>query len=104
MRRSGAVAGVGSVDPLGAARRAILEYLAARGTTAIRDIPRQWPVTRYHIRRLVRALVAEGVAEPVVSEGGGESVYHLTALGERQSARLGRTEVERAIVLRSSAA
>jgi len=91
-------------DRLTALRRRLLERLRDEGPTAVVDLPRQWPVTRYHVRHVVRHLLDEGLIETV---GGGAPAWHrlvrLTAHGAGAIQRLGRAVPERTVTLSRSA-
>jgi len=61
-------------------QRAMLRNLDQRGSLTAAELPRQWPVTRQHVRDALRILHRDGLVEPS-SEIGGRRSYQLTALG-----------------------
>ena len=102
--RSGVLPAARRTDRLTALRRRLLEHLRDEGPTAVVDLPRQWPVTRYHVRHVVRLLLEEGLIE---TSGDSAPAWHrlvrLTAHGTGAIRRLRHAVPERTVTLSRSA-
>lgn len=74
-------------DLLAEARRRVLLHLANHGPSAIAQMPRAMPVSRFLLQLAATQLIARGLVRPVPgSEGGARGTLRITELGERELA------------------
>jgi DNA-binding HxlR family transcriptional regulator len=69
-----------AADASGALRRDVLRALDRYGPLTAAEIPRSWPITRPHVRDLLRDMVTDGLLE-VTAESYGCRSFRLSDLG-----------------------
>ncbi|MFW6201542.1 MAG: hypothetical protein ACOC8B_03125 [Gemmatimonadota bacterium] len=72
-----------SVEDLGPLAAPVLEHLDRWGPCEVAEIPHRWPLSRMHLRHLVRELVDAGLAEWVEGGEGAPRRVRPTGLGRR---------------------
>ena len=74
-------------DLLAEARRRVLLHLANHGPSAVAQMPRAMPVSRFLLQLAATQLIARGLIRPVpASEGGARGLLRITELGQREFA------------------
>lgn len=74
-------------DLLAEGRRRVLLHLANHGPSAVAQMPRAMPVSRFLLQLAAAQLIARGLVRPLpASEGGARGMLRLTELGERELA------------------
>lgn len=86
---------------IGQLRAHVLSILAERGPQTASEIPRRWPVTRQHVRAMVRRLLKEGVVEPAPEGCGRPGAVRLIASPEGVPVRRAVQRPERQAVRRA---
>ncbi|MFW6079362.1 MAG: hypothetical protein ACODAE_07070 [Gemmatimonadota bacterium] len=86
-RAAGVASTTTPVEDLGALAAPVLDHLDRWGPCEVAEIPYRWPLTRMHLRQLVRELVDAGLAEWVDDEDGRPARrVRLTRIGRRGAA------------------
>jgi DNA-binding MarR family transcriptional regulator len=73
---------------LEAARRQVLEQIDRTGPIPVQELPRGWPLTRHHVRMVVRDLARDGLVVTARDPGAWMPVLTLTPAGRRVVASL----------------